>query len=114
MSTGKIFVDTTFTALNAAPTGQGGVNLILGYEHSRFRDLCHIGGVFSSRQVEVLQSVPNLNRFVVTETQNITVFLVGFHKCREISSNFLTDSRILQILCQTFRCIWKATFSIIF
>ena len=114
VSTGKILINTTFTALDAASTGQSSINLILGDEHSHLSDFCHIGGVFSSQQVKVLQSFPNLNRLMVTETQNIAVFLVGFHKCGEIGSDFLTDSRVLQILCQAFRCIGKTAFSVIF
>ena len=38
----KKSVDTPFTALNAAPAGQGGVNLIIGDEHSHLCDFCHI------------------------------------------------------------------------
>ena len=94
----EIGVNTTFTALNVAASVQGRINLVIGDEHT---DLCHfrhIGGVFPSRQVKVLQSVPNCNGFVVAESKNITVYLVGIHKSRIVGGNLLTESRVFQVL----------------
>ena len=113
MSTCEILIDTTFAALNATSTGQGGINLVLGDEHSHLCDLCHIGSVFTSRQVKVLQSVPNLNGLVIVETHHITVCFVGIHKSGAISRDRLTESRVFQILCQASCCIGKTAFAVV-
>ena len=67
MRTGKIPINTSFSTLNIASTAQRGVNLIIRDKHSHLRHFCHVGSVFTSRQVEVLQCAQNLSRLVVVE-----------------------------------------------
>ena len=109
----KKSVDTPFTALNAAPAGQGGVNFILGDEHSHICDLCHVGGIFTSRKVQIAKSAADFSDMVIVKPHDIAVFPVGFHEisifCRQFSAKF----RVFQLISKPFCIVRKAAGAIV-
>ena len=113
MSTGEIGVNATFATLNITASVQRGINLVIGNEHSRLGDLCHIGSVFTSRQIKVFQPIPYLMGLVVVEPHNTTVFCIRFKKSGIICGKAFTESRVFQVLCQASCSIRKSTSAII-
>ena len=110
---GEKGIDAALAALNVATSCNGGVDLVVGNEHTGLFNLCHVGGVLSAGQAVVRQIVQNSLRIIQTEAHETVVLLVCGGISGQFTDQLLTESRVFQSFSHALGCIRESSLSAI-
>ena len=108
---GEKGIDAALAALNVATSCNGGVDLVVGNEHTGLFNLCHVGGVLSAGQAVVRQIVQNSLRIIQTEAHETVVLLVCGGISGQFTDQLLTESRVFQSFSHALGCVRETTFA---
>ena len=101
----EIGVDAPLAPFNIAAASQGRGDLVLGNKPLHGGDLRHFRTVLFTRQIQLLQALPDLIGLVEVEAHEASVLLICGGKLRKLAGKRYTKSGIGQSFCQPLRFV---------